>query len=60
MKIDAHKKVKDFYHNSKRVLQISSKPHPEGFKRTLKIVLLGILALGVLGYVISYIISLLA
>ena len=50
--------LKRFLSNSNRMLSISYKPSPDEFKRTLKVVLLGTIVLGVVGYLISIIISL--
>jgi protein translocase SEC61 complex gamma subunit len=57
MKFEPHKKVKNFYTESKHTLSMSYKPTPEGFRRTLKIVIAGILILGIMGYVISTILG---
>ncbi len=57
MAFEPHKKVKNFYNESKHILSISYKPTRTSFMRTLKVVVIGILILGVLGYVISLIIS---
>ncbi|MGC8662748.1 MAG: protein translocase SEC61 complex subunit gamma [Candidatus Micrarchaeia archaeon] len=51
------KKTKLFYENSKHVFSISYKPSISEFKRTLKIVLLGTIIIGALGYIISIIIG---
>ncbi len=57
MAFEPHKKVKHFYNESKHVLSISYKPTRPSFMRTLKVVLIGILILGFLGYIISLIIG---
>ncbi len=50
--------LQQFYENSKRLLSISYKPSTSEFIRTLKIVLLGTLILGIMGYIISLIVGL--
>ena len=55
--MDVFKPFRNFYSDSKHVLGVSYKPDADTFKRTLKVVLLGILILGVLGFVISVIIN---
>ncbi len=57
MAFEPHKKVKNFYHESKHILSIAYKPTTQSFTRTLKVVVLGILILGFLGYFISLIIN---
>ncbi len=49
--------LKTFYSNSKHVLSVSYKPDMDTFKRTLKVVIIGILLLGILGFIISTIIN---
>lgn len=49
--------LKDFIADSRRVLEISYKPDMETFKRTVKIVLIGTLILGILGFIVSIIIN---
>ena len=51
-------RLKHFYENSKHVMSISYKPSMSDFKKTAKIVLYGTLAIGILGYIISLIVSL--
>ena len=50
-------KLKDFYSDAKHVMSVSYKPDMDTFKRTLKIVLIGIILLGILGFVIYLIIN---
>ena len=50
-------KLKDFYSDAKHVMSVSYKPDLDTFKRTLKIVLIGIILLGILGFVIYLIIN---
>ncbi len=57
--MDVSKSISGFISDSKRVLAISYKPDQKTFNRTLKIVLLGTLIIGVLGFIIATIISLL-
>lgn len=52
------KSITGFIDDSKRVLAISYKPDQETFMRTVKIVLLGTIILGVLGFIIAEIIGL--
>ncbi|MGI0141373.1 MAG: protein translocase SEC61 complex subunit gamma [Candidatus Micrarchaeales archaeon] len=52
-------KIKTFYENARHVANISYKPSVEHFTKTLKIVLIGTLIVGILGYIISFIVSLL-
>jgi len=49
--------ITGFIADSKRVLEISYKPDQKTFNRTLKIVLIGTLILGVLGFIIATIIT---
>ncbi len=49
--------IKNFYADSKHVMSVSYKPDMDTFKRTLKVVLLGIILLGILGFVIYLIIN---
>lgn len=57
MNLNPIPRLKQFYENSQRILSISYKPNTSEFMRTLKIVLLGTLVLGIMGYVISLIIG---
>jgi protein translocase SEC61 complex gamma subunit len=52
-------KLKRFYSDSKHIISVSYKPDSHAFKKTLKIVLLGIIILGILGFIIAEIINLL-
>jgi protein translocase SEC61 complex gamma subunit len=52
-------KLRSFITNARHILYVSYKPGEERFKRTAKIVILGIILAGVLGLVIAIIISLL-
>jgi protein translocase SEC61 complex gamma subunit len=53
-------KIMQFYDDSKRLLSVSYKPSNDEFKRTLKIVLFCTIILGVIGYIISIIVGLIA
>jgi protein transport protein SEC61 subunit gamma-like protein len=48
--------IKNFIENSKRVMNISYKPTMEEFRKSSKVVLLGILLIGISGFVIGFII----
>lgn len=60
MGLNIVKKLKDFIADSERVLGISYKPDQATFMRTIKIVLIGTLILGILGFIIAEIIGLIA
>ncbi len=51
------KSLREFYSDAKHVASVSYKPDADTFKRTLKIVLIGILILGVLGFIVSFLIN---
>ncbi len=53
-------KLRSFVSDSRRILSVSYKPTNEAFKRTLKIILLGILILGVMSFVIAGLVGFLA
>jgi protein translocase SEC61 complex gamma subunit len=57
LKFDPIAAVRNFYEDAKHVASVSYKPDTDTFKRTLKVVLVGILILGVLGFAISFIIN---
>ncbi|MGC8586447.1 MAG: protein translocase SEC61 complex subunit gamma [Candidatus Micrarchaeia archaeon] len=48
-----------FVENSKHVLSVSYKPTTEEFNKSAKLIIIGILLLGFMGFVIAVIISLL-
>ena len=48
------------FFNSKHVMSVSYKPGTDAFVRTTKVVLLGTILLGVVGFILSIIISLVA
>ncbi|MEM3260739.1 MAG: protein translocase SEC61 complex subunit gamma [Candidatus Micrarchaeaceae archaeon] len=58
MDLNIAKRLKGFIENSRHILNISYKPTPEEFSRSAKIILLGILIIGVSGMIISIIITL--
>ncbi|MDE1824656.1 MAG: protein translocase SEC61 complex subunit gamma [Candidatus Micrarchaeota archaeon] len=60
MNLNPIPKLKGFYADSKHVMGVSYKPDMDTFMRTLKIVLIGVLILGVMGFIISEIIKLIA
>ncbi len=57
MKVDIVGSLRRFYSDSRHVMSVSYRPDVDTFVRTLKIVLLGALALGVIGFVIAIIIG---
>ena len=60
MNLNPIPKIRQFYEDASRIMAISYKPGTQEFKRTLKIVLLGTIVLGVIGYLISIIIGFIA
>ena len=48
-----------FINNARHILYVSYKPGSDRFKRTAKIIILGIIVIGAVGFVIAIIISLL-
>ncbi len=57
MKFDPIGSIKTFVSDSKHVMSVSYKPDMETFKRTLKVVLVGTILLGILGFIIYLIIN---
>ena len=49
--------LKNFISNSKHVMSVGYKPSQDAFVRTIKVVLLGTLLLGVVGFIVSLVIS---
>ncbi|MDE1860375.1 MAG: protein translocase SEC61 complex subunit gamma [Candidatus Micrarchaeota archaeon] len=49
--------IREFFESTRHIMAVSYKPGMDTFKRTLKIVLVGILILGILGFVISQIVA---
>ncbi len=60
MQFNPVKSLRSFYSNSLHILSVSYRPDVKTFTRTVKVVLLGTLLLGVLGFIISLIISFVA
>ncbi len=60
MKFNPIAMIRQFIADSQRMLSISYKPGMPEFKRTLKIVLFGTILLGIIGYIISIIVGLIA
>lgn len=60
MDLNLVKRFTNFYSDSKRVLGISYKPDRPTFMRTVKIVLIGTLILGILGFIIAEIVGLIS
>jgi protein translocase SEC61 complex gamma subunit len=58
MNLNPIPKLKQFFEDANRIMSVSYKPGTQEFKRTLKIVLLGTLVLGTIGYLISKIVGL--
>ncbi len=51
--------LQSFVNNSRHILYVSYKPSNDRFRRTAKIIIFGILIIGLTGFVIAIIISLL-
>ena len=60
MKLDIIGSLKRFYSDSRHVMSVSYRPDVDTFTRTLKIVILGALALGIMGFIIAIIIGAIA
>ncbi len=52
--------LKDFYADARHVMSVSYRPDRETFMRTVKIVVVGVIILGVMGFIIYELISLIA
>lgn len=50
-------RLKNFYNDARHIMSVSYKPDLDSFRRTLKIVLIGVLILGILGFIISFVIN---
>ena len=59
MNLDIAGSLKSFINNSRHILYVSYKPSQERFNRTAKIIIIGILVIGILGLVIAILVSLL-
>ncbi|ASI13474.1 preprotein translocase subunit SecE [Candidatus Mancarchaeum acidiphilum] len=57
--MNVYEKFKSFLSNSRHIIDISYKPESREYDRSAKIIILGILLLGVVGFIIAVIISLL-
>ncbi|MCL5008477.1 MAG: protein translocase SEC61 complex subunit gamma [Candidatus Marsarchaeota archaeon] len=60
MNINIIQRLRGFISNSKHVMSVSYKPGTDAFMRTMKVVLLGTILLGIVGFVISIIIGVVA
>ncbi|MGI0100563.1 MAG: protein translocase SEC61 complex subunit gamma [Candidatus Micrarchaeaceae archaeon] len=58
MKIDIAGSFKKFINNSKHVMSISYKPTADEFNKAARLIIFGILLIGVIGFILSIIISL--
>jgi len=56
--MDVMDKLKRFFSDSKHVLSMSYRPSNEEFNKSAKIIIIGILAVGMMGFIISVIVSL--
>ena len=57
MNINPMPKLRVFFTNSKHILNISYKPSNDEFNKSARIIILGILVIGGLGFIISLIIG---
>jgi protein translocase SEC61 complex gamma subunit len=57
MNLNVGGKLKTFMENSKHILSVSYRPGRSEFSKTARIIIVGILAVGMLGFVISLIIG---
>lgn len=55
IRLGALRMVNDFVQRSIRVLRVSYRPTPEEFNTTAKITALGMVAIGLVGYIITWI-----
>lgn len=60
MNLNIVSRLKTFYSNSKHVMSVSYKPDMDTFRKTMKVVLLGTLLLGAIGFIISLIVGFIA
>lgn len=58
MAFDPVASITRFYSDARHILSVSNKPSNDEFKRTLKVVLFGTIALGIFGFVISILVGL--
>lgn len=59
MDLNPMPKIRGFISDSRHIFSVSYKPDMQTYKQTLKVVVIGILIIGALGYVIAEIIKLL-
>ena len=59
VKLNPIKSFKSFWADAKHVLSVSYRPDIDTFRRTLKVVIIGVLVLGILGFIVYEIINLL-
>ena len=57
MNFNPIRSTKNFISDSRHVMSVSYKPDMDTFRRTLKIVLIGIMLLGILGFIVYLIIN---
>jgi protein translocase SEC61 complex gamma subunit len=60
MDLNVVPKLRTFFTNSKHILNISYKPSNDEFNKSARIIILGILIIGGLGFIISIIIGFLS
>lgn len=60
MKFNIISDLKTFFLSSKRIINISYKPSKQEFNKTIKILIIGILLIGLIGFAISIIVNLVA
>lgn len=60
MQLNFGTKLRAFLDNSKHILHISYKPSMQEFSKTARIIILGILVIGAIGYIISIVVGLLS
>lgn len=53
-------RLRSFFSNARHILNISYKPSNEEFNKSARIIVLGIIIIGVLGYIISLLIGFLS
>lgn len=58
MNFNIAKRLKNFLSSSRRIINISYRPKNSEFKKTAKVIIIGILIVGILGLVLGIIISL--
>lgn len=54
------KKIKDFFVSSKRILLISKKPTPKEFWSMAKVIGLGMVVIGVIGFIVRFIMNIIS